>query len=121
MPSLFLPRYEEVAPLALGFNEGQINPRDLQTVLDKVTEFYGLDQDMREAHLTEEKVGKFVDILSGSFNEKKHKRFAKAKEILLRNFSLKTRNKLPFMFEQTCKTMAVSFQIPCSSMPLTSL
>ena len=33
--------------------------------------------------MTEEKVGKFVDILSGSFNDKKHKRYAKAKTSFL--------------------------------------
>ena len=81
----------------MGFNEGQVSPRDLQTVLDKVTEFYGLHEDMREAHLTEEKVGKFVDILSGKKDKTQKQIYIKKKSSSKINHQFHT-NKLEKLF-----------------------
>ena len=60
----FVENYDKVAPLAYGFIDG--TTQDPKELTKRVTEYYKLNVDMREAHLTDEKVQNFIDVLTDS-------------------------------------------------------
>ena len=58
----FLHHYDKVAPMAYGLMDGQV--KDANEVARQVTKFYKMDEDLREVHLTDEKIRNIVDVLS---------------------------------------------------------